>query len=129
MENQELVEGKNRHWLLTGWLYLTIVLKTIIAFYYVFMSNAISAASPEWTHGKLILIAVFTLASAICAVALLKWRKWGFWGVAGVAFAVFVLNLSAGTNLATSLLGLLSIVILYGLLQKGGPKKAWNQLF
>jgi len=59
---------------------------------------------------------------------LLNWNKWVFYGILGVSVAAFLINLSIGLNLASSLIGFIGIGILYWVLNMGGENKAWTRL-
>ena len=58
---------------------------------------------------------------------LLKWKKWGFWGLVASSIIVLILNISLGMG-PLALLGLVSIALVYGVLQIGTESKGWPQL-
>ena len=64
----------------------------------------------------------------VCAIALFQWKKWGFWGACGSSIVAIVVNLSIGLNPAAVVLGLLGVLLLYGVLHIGKENKGWPQL-
>jgi hypothetical protein len=64
----------------------------------------------------------------ICAIALFNWKKWGFYGFLASAVTAFIINISSGINLVTSLSGFIGIAVLYGVLNIGGENRAWTRL-
>jgi hypothetical protein len=60
-------------------------------------------------------------------IALYRWRRWGFTGLALIATVTFVLRISNGEGLK-SIVSFIGLAILYGVLNMGGEKKAWNYL-
>jgi hypothetical protein len=71
---------------------------------------------------------LFPIANLVFIMALCKWRKWGFYGSLILAVVIFVLNLTNGIGIACSALGLVGLVILFGVLNIGGDRKAWLHL-
>ena len=78
-----------------------------------------------WVYG---VMAITGLLNLISAVAILRWKKWGFWLFASTSFITVCLNYTMGINFATSIFGLVGVLILYGVLHIGGDKKGWTQL-
>jgi hypothetical protein len=81
--------------------------------------------APGWTFPVLI---VFSLFNLVCVIALFQWKKWGFWGSYGSSVVAVVVNLSIGLNPASVFLGLLGVLLLYGVLHIGKENKGWPQL-
>ncbi|MEM8828568.1 MAG: hypothetical protein AAGE96_04325 [Cyanobacteria bacterium P01_G01_bin.19] len=119
---------KRRHGCLTAWLIFMILANSVSALIYLLQAEAIRELSPNlpgWSFPVLIGISMFNL---VCAIALFRWKKWGFWGFLSSSIAAFILNLSLGLGIGTSLSGLIGILILYGLLNLGDSNKGWSQL-
>lgn len=105
-----------------------IVANSASALIYLLGSGAIREALPnaqDWAFPVLIVFSVFNL---ICAVALFQWKKWGFWGFCGSSVAGLVVNVSIGLGTGTVLLGLVGVLLLYGVLHIGKENKGWPQL-
>jgi hypothetical protein len=119
---------KNRHGCLTTWLILMIIGNSISALIYLFGSKIIQQAYPNAPGWLLPVMTIILIFNVVCAVALFRWQKWGFWGFLGSSVAALVINLSIGVGIAQSLLGLLGVVLLYGVLNIGKDNKGWPQL-
>jgi hypothetical protein len=129
-----MASTRQRHGCLTAWLIFLIVGNSLSI-----LSNLAFSVSPQisstlaaqgidmpgWTW---LLLAVLGIFNVVCAIGLLKWKKWGFYGFVASSVAAFIINLSVGVNIATSLFGFIGIAILYGVLNMGGENKAWPRL-
>ena len=124
IEQEEVTKGKSRHRFLTTWLILMIVGNIGGALTYTLLPDAFSYL-PGWIIPINIVVSLINLGSII---ALFMWKKWGFWVLCGTCISVFVLNLSIGVGIGSSILGLVGVPILFGVLQIGKEKKGWNQL-
>ena len=82
-------------------------------------------AAPGWAFP---ILALCGIVNVVCAIALLGWKKWGFFGFVVTAIVIFAINLMTGLSIARALLGLVSIAILFLVLQIGEEKKGWTQL-
>jgi hypothetical protein len=102
-------QSPKRHWCFTTWLILALIASIYLA--------ATSAFG-----------LIYCVANIVLITALYKWRRWGFIGFAVIATVMFVLRLSDGVGFLMSALSFVSVVILYGVLQIGGDKKAWIYL-
>jgi hypothetical protein len=80
---------------------------------------------PNWALPVLAVLGIFNV---VCAVALFQWKKWALWGFVASAVIAFAINLRIGLGVGQSVLGLVSIAVLYWVLQVGGEKKGWAQL-
>lgn len=126
---------KQRHGCLTAYLIFMIVIGVLTAVTYVLGKSALQQmyaeaqmpALPDWVFIVLPAMAIFNV---VCAIALFKWKKWGFYGFVISGLVAFGINMSLGLGLATSVLGLAGLAILYGVLQigEGGKNKGWPQL-
>ena len=82
-------------------------------------------------HPSLLLTVVLVLcalANIACAVALLRFMKWGFYGFVVTAVIALFVNLAIGLGVGQVAFGLVGVAILYGVLNIGGPEKAWPRL-
>ena len=121
---EEATKGKKRHWFLTTWLILMIVSSVATILIYLLMGDTFSYL-PGWAIPVLIVFLLINLGSAI---ALFKWKKWAFWVLCGTSVVGFVVNLLTGVGIVTALSGLISVPILYGVLNIGKENKGWTQL-
>lgn len=113
-------DEKKRHIVLTLLLFLFVVgdmiaLKNVTSDILVFDLNFAFAA--------------LSVVDLVCSYFLFMWKKWAFWGILICSLITFILNLSTGTSLLFSLMGLLGIVLLFGALQlKRQGKSGWKNL-
>lgn len=121
---------KERHGCVTAWLYLLIVANSVTSLTYLFMGDfIIQNLESDMGKSTILLLAVLGIFNVSFAVMLLRWRKVGFWGFTLTSFVAFGINVSMGIGIGQSILGLLSIGILYGILQfKKYDTPAWTYL-
>jgi hypothetical protein len=117
---------KQRHGCLTAWLILALIANSAVTIYYVvsLLAGGNGANMPTWA---LFLFFVASLGAVFCIVLLFRWRKVGFWGYAALGIFTILINLAIGMG-ALSLTSLVSIAVLYGVLQIGKTNKGWPQL-
>ncbi len=128
MTEPTVLQEKERHGCLTAYLVLAIIANSATALLYLFGAAAIKRSTPnipDWAFPVLIVLVLFNLA---CAIALLRWKKWGFWGLIVSAVVTLGINLTIGLGLSSAIVGLLGVVILYGVLQIGKDNRGWPQL-
>jgi len=114
---------------LTALLIIIIILNAIAI-----IGIALAAASksllglditlPAWSIATNIIFAVLAI---FFAVGLFMWKKWGFWGLVVVEAVIVAINISGG-NYLSIISAIVSIGLLYGVLQIGGANKGWTQL-
>jgi len=119
---------KKRNGWLTAWLVLMIIANVAVALYYIFMGDTISRALPGLPGWTLPVCTVLLVFNIVCTAALFMWKKWGFWGLCVSAIIAFIVNIASGLGITPSILGLLSPIILYGILHVGKEDKGWPQL-
>jgi hypothetical protein len=119
---------KQRHGCLTAWLVLMIIGNGFTAVGTPLMAGAIQQATPNFPAWVVWPIALLALLNVVFAIALFNWQKWGFFGFLLTSLAAFGLNIYAGIGIPQAVLGLLGIVLLYGVLQIGGHRSGWSQL-
>ncbi len=117
---------KQRHGCLTAFLIAMILANTYISISYVLslFSSGNSGNPRAWA---LLVFIVIGLCSILSAVLLLRWRKIGFWTYCGLGALSIILNLALGGGVV-SFVPLISIAILFGVLQIGKANKGWPQL-
>ena len=118
-----------RHGCLTAWLVLMIIgnsLGAVICAVQSYQTTPHYAAMPSWYFPLMLLVIVLNVVRLVCAVALLRWKKWGFYGYLILKVVDVGGRLLLGNKMA--IMGLLAVVILFGLLHLGGPNKAWYNL-
>jgi hypothetical protein len=117
-----------RHGCVLAWLILMIVANASTALITPFSLIALRQNGANVGALNIALVVLCATGNIICAVALLRWRKWGFYGFLVTTIVALANNLMIGLGIGVSLIGLLGIIVLYAVLQIGGPQKAWPQL-
>jgi mannose/fructose/N-acetylgalactosamine-specific phosphotransferase system component IIC len=120
----DMSEGKKRHGCLAAYLWVMIVLNSIVAIFYLFGSAAIreiSRSIPDWA---LPVLAIGAILNVVFAIALYQWKMWGFLGFVATSVLVVVVNLMIGIGVIQALLGLGGVAVLYGVLQIGDKEEA-----
>ena len=111
--------NKKRHGCVTAWFILMLIGSTLgllinfaVGFYY--------------PHNIFILLSVGQLG---CIISMFNWKRAGFWYYAIICIIAAFINMSVGVEIAAIIGGLLSPVILYGILQiEDGGRTSWDQL-
>ena len=128
MTEPTVLQKKERHGCLTAYLVLAIIANSATALLYLFGAEAIKRSTPnmpDWAFPLLIVLVLFNLA---CAIALFRWKKWGFWGLVASAIVILGVNLTIGLGVSSAIVGLLRVLLLYGILHIGKDNKGWPQL-
>ncbi|WP_298416706.1 hypothetical protein [uncultured Kordia sp.] len=122
--------NKERHGCVTTWLIFMIIANSITAILYLFAGDMISQNFPgEISTTTIILLGIMGIINIVFAILLLNWNKIGFWGFLVVSIAGLFINLSLGLGIGQSLLGLIGIIVLFGVLQiKKDNVSAWDNL-
>jgi hypothetical protein len=81
--------------------------------------------APSWALPALRYVSLFHI---VCLSAIFRWKKWGFWGAVAASILAVIINIIIQGNFIENLIGLISIAILYGVLQIGGVRNGWTQL-
>jgi hypothetical protein len=118
---------KKRHGCLTTWLILIIVFNLIGLILLGIGSTAIGDAK-DIGGWYLPTVMVLTALVIVCTVGLFYWKKWGFWGIAALEIGSLVPNIIVRGYYYAIISAIVSIAILYGVLQIGGDNKGWSQL-
>lgn len=127
LQNSSKIREKKRHGCLTAWLVVIIVFSFIAIIIAVPKgSPVVPDVLPGW---QIAVVIVLSLFSAVCAIALFRWKKWGFWGFCASAVVTFVVNIAIGELVIVSLVGMaIELFILYLVLNIGTDNKGWPQL-
>jgi hypothetical protein len=156
MGENKMDKTKNRHGCLTAWLVLLIITNSITALSNLLnilrgdtfvqllqnpaYTNQIPAEqlsqiqmlldTPLWVFYVSIVLAIFNIA---CIIALFMWKKWGFWGFCASSILSVAINLIYFTKDITTIItsvigGILTVLILFGVLHIGKKNKGWPQL-
>lgn len=121
---------KERHGCVSAWLIFIIIVNFIIILFNVFSSPVVTKSLLHYPS-KLVMVSYTAIAALniLFIVMILKWKKWAFWGFVIIGFWGAILNFFVTVNFFTSTVGLLGIVILYGILQiKKDKISAWSNL-
>jgi MFS superfamily sulfate permease-like transporter len=121
-------DAKKRHGCLTAWLVLMFVGNSAAALIYLLGIEGIRQRLPNMTLGAFSLLIVMFLFNLVCVIALFKWKKWGFWGACASTIVTTVVNISTGLGIGAFWGGVISVAILYGVLQIGEENQGWTQL-
>jgi hypothetical protein len=119
---------KHRHWGLTTWLVLLIILHSGNALISLLDPGDFRQSYPDAPAGISGILIILSFFNAVCALALFQWKKWGFWGFCVSAAVAFLVNLSIGLGISSLLRGVAGVAFLYGVLQLGNDNKGWPQL-
>lgn len=128
--SEDQITIKQRHGCVTAWIVFMIIVNSITAIVNLFASNLIAENLPvKVSTPMIILLGVLGMTNAVFAYMLLRWKKWGFYGIVVMSALTLIINLSIGLGIGQSLLGLLGVVLLYGILQmKKDNVTAWDNL-
>ena len=132
----ETEKPKKRHGCLAAWLTVSIVFNIIFTILYAVGTGVVgvvgtgvsesSKDSPAWAIPVLILLLVFEI---ICILALFAWKKWGFWGFCAINLIGLIVDIGLGINMVwPSIAVLVSMAILFGVLNIGQDEVGWPQL-
>jgi hypothetical protein len=124
----ETEKTKKRHGCLTTWLVLTIIFSVIFTVLLLAGAGVSKSprGSPTWAIPALVLLLIFEI---VCTLALFSWKKWGFWGFCAVNIIGIVVDIGLGISIVWPLVAVLvSIAMLYGVLNRGQDNKGWPQL-
>ena len=114
----------------TGWLWLVILLNGMIG---VMTFVGVGMLAISGAKGSAVILSLLagavSLAIAAGAFLILQWKKLGFYVIAGGVAANIVLSFLGGGSLGTAVFGaVLSVAVLYYVLQFPPENKAWNHL-
>ena len=129
-----MAAARERHGCFTAWLFFIITVNAIGALTNLLAGNLITQAYPGAPAWAFPVLGFLGIVNIVCAGALFKWGtwgkwgKWGFWGYCVTTAVALIINLSIGLGIASSIVGLVGVAILFGVLHIGGDKKGWYQL-
>ncbi len=124
------MKNKQRHGCVTAWLLVLIFATSFSTVLNIFVGDIFSQSFPkEISNTFQILITVISICNVFLAISLFQWKKWAFWGLVISSMAMLGINLNIGVGIGRAGLGLLGIVILYGLFQlKKDNVTSWSSL-
>ena len=128
MENVN--KPKERHGCVTTWLILIIIANSLLAVLLLFGSESMkNELLIDTSQTPIMLIGIISVVNVVCAVLLFRWMVIGFWGFVGTSVIGVILNLIMGVGIGQSLFGLVSVFILYRVLQiKKNNVSTWEHL-
>ena len=124
------MELRKRHGCVTAWLILMIILNSLVAILYLFGSEIVyKNSTSNISETGVLILGIIATGNLIFSVMLLKWKKWAFWGFTATSVITLSINVTNGHGVGTSLIGLIGVVVLYGILQiKKDEVSAWDNL-
>ena len=134
LDDMNQVRPKERHGCVSAWLIFMIIANAAGAVIYLFFWNDFMEMMPEESLEQMpdvnpMLVGILSILNLVFAILLLKWKKIGFWGFVATSVISLGLNIQAGLGVGQIIMGLVGILILYGILQI--PKdeaSAWSHL-
>ena len=140
MDNNDILDDmdqgqlKERHGCVSAWLIFMVIANAFSALLYLFFYENLMGMMPEESLEQMpdvnpMFLGILGVLNLVFAILLLQWKKVGFWGFVATSVISLALNMNAGMGAIQILLGLVGIVILYGILQI--PKEdvaAWKHL-
>ena len=117
-----------RHGCFTAFLACILIADTFAVIALPMMFSMIKKTMPNLSTGMLAALIFCALANIVFAIAIIKWKRWGFYGYIAVSVVGCIVNLSLGRGIIQAAIGLLSIALLYWVMNMGGPNKAWPHL-
>lgn len=123
-----MADGKYRHGCLTAFLVFGIISNTLVVLFYSLGSAMVRGASPNLPGWSLPVLSVIAVCNIAFFVAIFLWKKWAFYAFIASAAITFIINISIGLSIVSSVLGLAGIAVLYWVLQMGGENNGWRQL-
>ncbi len=114
----------------TIWLWLIVVLNIVMGLItFVGISALVTIGTDTFTILLSVISALVCFVVAVGAYLILRWKKIGFFIIAGCVALNIVLALMGGGNVGTAIFSaLLSLGVLYYVLQYPKDNKAWNHL-
>jgi hypothetical protein len=127
---QSNVAGKERHGCVSTWLVFIIIVNAIVAaIYFLYRDETLSNLLIDIPPKLITLLGILAVANVLSAILLLLWKKIGFWAFLVTTILGVAINLKIGLSPFQSLFGLISVVVLFGILQvKENGVSAWKNL-
>lgn len=126
--DSSIAQSPQRHGCLTAWLVLMIIANAATIIMTPASLGAMRQAGLHPSPLAIAIVIICALVNVVCAIALLRWKRWGFYGFIATTAVAMITNLSIGLSITTSIIGLVSIALLYLVLNIGGANKAWPHL-
>lgn len=119
---------KKRHGCLAVYLILLMIIGLLGAGLYFFAGNLIAISNPEIPPKLRPIFGIANLMIVLSAVALWLWKRWGFWLFVANGIGIGIINTSLTMSAFTALMPVISILIMYGILNIGTERNGWRQL-
>ena len=117
-----------RHGCVSAWLIIALVMNAIAALVYLYLANK-PVQIPKLSFLTLYCFIILLILNIVFIAKLLKWKKAGFYGSCITTVIGFLINIAVGLPPMPCIVGLLSIPILYAILQiKKGGISAWDYM-
>jgi hypothetical protein len=118
-----------RHGFTSFWLIFGIIVCSLAAIFYLFLSNLFDELYIYMPPGLIAINGVAMLVQIVGLSLLLSWKKIGFWILIGVSAISLLVGLASGGSPRQIIGALVGIAICWGVLQlKKNGKTAWEQL-
>ena len=126
LKNPSDITKKQRHGCLTAYLIVFIIGTSVTL-----ILGWLLGPSPEneLTTWEIAVDSMFAVLAIVCAIAVFMWKKWGVWGLTAVLVAGCIANIIQGELVIVSIIDMiLSLGLLYWVLNIGGENKGWPQM-
>ena len=105
----DIQTNPKRHGCLSAFLIFAMIVNPIAAVSNFFFGSTIVNTLPNASIWAVYFLALSGAANFVFLLAIWKWKKWGLYGFTISGILVFVVNLTIGIPIPSSLLGLLGI--------------------
>ena len=128
LNDQSTTDLPQRHGCVTAWLVFMLIANSIVSFIYLLTLLKPGGALKVSTNSLIVLL-IAGLLNVAFSIMLLIWKKIGFYGFAVTSVLAFIVNFNKGISLLRCTVGLLGLLVLYGILQiKRDGVSAWDNL-
>jgi len=107
------IESKKRGALLTIWLTIMLITNTGATLTYLPWNSSKIAIFPNVPSWIWYIYGIMGLANVVFTIFLFMWKKWAFFALCGIAPLWLILNLTVGSGIIVSIIGLAGLGILY----------------
>jgi hypothetical protein len=121
-------ETPPRHGCLTAYLVFMLFVNTVAGLGFILAGNRELALYPSAPAATPYILGFAYVLNVVIVLFLFWWQKTAFYVFCVLAVLVFLFNLYMGMDSISATIGLLTPLILYGVLQIGGERKAWKYL-
>lgn len=121
---------RKRHIIFTIWIAIAVI-SNLLAFagYGAALSGDFDQLGITVSRNMAILLIVGAILNIVFVAMLFFWNKYGFWGILVMSLISFYFNYAIGIETSKLVLGLISPLLLYFILQfKAENESGWNNL-